>query len=143
MSIDTTYGSAYPLIKHPLGFLHTSTGLDVIKADLMMLILTNPGERIMLPTFGTALRSYFFEPNDTTVFAEIEKVISTAISTWEPRITVENITVGLLDDVDANINDNQNSKEHILSINIAYYDPNHIAQIDNLVLNIPINQIGA
>jgi uncharacterized protein len=140
--IDTTYGLSYPLKKNPLGLMYASTGLDVVKSDLMILLLTNPGERVMLPTFGCNLRKYFFEPNDATVAAQVKEVISQAITTWEPRITVENITVSLADNTTLNPEDDLTEKESVLYIRIDFYDPNHIAQIDSLVLNLPINQIG-
>ena len=142
MAIDTTYGLAYPLVRHPLGFMHVSTGLDVVKSDLMILLLTNPGERVMLPTYGCNLRKYFFEPNDQTVAAQVKEIISQAITTWEPRITVENITVSLMDNTQLNPEDDLTETESILYIKIDFYDPDHIAQIDSLVLNLPTTQIG-
>ncbi len=142
MAIDTTYGLAYPLGKNPLGLMHVSTGLDVVKSDLMILLLTNPGERVMLPTYGCNLRKYFFEPNDATTSAQVKEIISQAITTWEPRITVENITVGIMDNTQLNQEDDLTELESILYIKIDFYDPNHIAQIDSLVLNLPTTQIG-
>jgi phage baseplate assembly protein W len=142
MAIDTTYGLAYPMGKNPLGFMYVSTGLDVVKSDLMILLLTNPGERVMLPNYGTPLRKYFFQPNDQTTANEVKEVIAKAISTWEPRVTIENISVGLIDNSKLNSEDDLTEEESILYIKIDFYDPNHIAQIESLVLNLPTTQMG-
>lgn len=136
--ITKTYGLAFPVTKNPLGFFHSSTGLDVVKSDLMILLLTNPGERIMLPQYGTDLRRYFFEPNDPSTHEQIVSIISQAISTWEPRITVESIDVGFVDQNNLNPDDNKTQTEHIVSITIKFFDPNNIAQVDSLVLELPL-----
>ena len=53
----------FPIVKNPLGLLAPTTGLKGIKGDLIQLLLTNPGDRVMLPTYGTPLRRLVFEPN--------------------------------------------------------------------------------
>ena len=136
--IEKTKGLMYPIVKDPLGFFRSSQGLDVIKSDLMILLLTNPGERVMLSNYGTNLREYFFEPNDTTVAQEVKELISNAISTWEPRIVVEDIEVNNnIDNGDLNAADTLDQKEHILSIKINFLDPENIAQVDSLTLELP------
>ena len=60
-------GLQYPLVKTHRGILAQNTGVDQIKADLLQLLLTNPGERVMLPSYGTPLRELLFEQNDSTL----------------------------------------------------------------------------
>lgn len=55
-------GLPYPVIEHPLGLFRTQTGINTIKSDLLVLLLTNPGERVMLPEFGTPLKDLMFQP---------------------------------------------------------------------------------
>ena len=38
------------------------TDKDAIRADLLHLLLTNKGERLYLPDFGSDLKKYIFEP---------------------------------------------------------------------------------
>ncbi|WP_425097919.1 GPW/gp25 family protein [Tropicibacter sp. S64] len=46
-----------------LGALRTVTDAEVqIKALLMQLLMTDPGERVMRPEFGTGIRGMVFEP---------------------------------------------------------------------------------
>lgn len=40
-------GIPYPITRHPRGFLHSTYGTNQIKADLLQLLLTNPGERCL------------------------------------------------------------------------------------------------
>ena len=66
---------------------------ELIKSDLIQLIMTEPGERVMMPFFGTGLRRMIFEPNDASVEAEARDAIIQAIDRWEPRIVVHEVTV--------------------------------------------------
>ena len=43
------------------GYSLNKTLKDVARQNLKMLILTAPGERIMIPDFGVGLRNYLFE----------------------------------------------------------------------------------
>jgi phage baseplate assembly protein W len=137
--IENTYGLRYPVVKHPLGLFHSSQGLDVLKSDIMILLLTNPGERVMMPSYGTPLRKYFFEPNDAGIDNQVRDLISSVIATWEPRITIENIEVNSnIADEELNPDDTKDQREHILFIKISFYDPNNIALVDNLILELPL-----
>ena len=51
------------------------TTKKAIKADLMHLLMTNRGERLYLPAFGTNLRKYIFEQNDFEVHTGIKNEI--------------------------------------------------------------------
>lgn len=133
-------GTAYPITKHSRGFLRTQSGVDQVKSDLLVLLLTEPGERVMLPEFGTPLRKYFFEPNDSAIIDNVKKTISDAISLWEPRIAVQNIDVLIGGDTVSSLN-NQDSRQdiqHILLIRIDFVNFNDIQKIEQLKLEIPI-----
>ena len=45
------------------GFLLTKSLPEVVAQNLRMLILTSPGERVMIPAFGVGLYNYLFELN--------------------------------------------------------------------------------
>ena len=51
------------------GFSQCRTLLDVARQNLLMIIMTNPGERIMFGNFGVGLRRYLFE-NNTPRFSQ-------------------------------------------------------------------------
>jgi phage baseplate assembly protein W len=67
-------GLQYPLAKSSRGILAQKVGVDQIKADLLQLLLTNPGERVMLPTYGTPLRKLIFEPNDNNLLNNVSLI---------------------------------------------------------------------
>ncbi len=134
-------GAPYPITKHPLGLLRTQKGINQVKSDLLALLLTEPGERVMLPDFGTPLKQFLFEPNDTVVVEKVKDVISNSIRTWEPRIAVTAIEV-LNSQSDINDvldeNDKKEDVENILLIRILFSDFNNINNIEELRLEIPL-----
>ena len=53
------YGLKFPFGKLSDGkFLKKASDLEPIKSGLRQLLLTNRGERVMLPNYGTNLRKY-------------------------------------------------------------------------------------
>ncbi|WP_428262853.1 GPW/gp25 family protein [Haliangium sp.] len=58
-----------------------------IRQDLMLLLLTRPGERVMRPGYGCDLHRLVFWPNDDTTAGLAIHYIRQAIETWEPRVT--------------------------------------------------------
>lgn len=132
-------GFNYPITKDPKGYWRNTSDVNQIKSDLLILLLTNPGERVMLPSFGTNLRSLFFEPNDAIITATANNLITQAISTWEPRIAVTNISVSTTIDPSAlNVQDNMTQINHILYIKINFVDPQNINSIEQLTLLVPL-----
>lgn len=147
-------GCPYPINEHPLGYLRTQWGVNQIKSDLLALLLTNPGERVMLPSFGTPLKRLFFEPNDTIVIAEARQMIVNSINTWEPRVAITGleVTTGVTDSAtfevpvepQANLlslqaeSDLMESNDHVLSIRIKFVDPENISSIEELVVEVPM-----
>jgi len=131
------FGCPYPITKNPRGLLATQNGIQQIKSDLLVLLLTNPGERVMLPGFGTPLRRLMFEQNDETVIMMARQMVIDSIKTWEPRVTVQQLHVGFADDDDLHPHE-EGSKEHILSIKIDFVDPENIREVQNLILEVPL-----
>lgn len=132
-------GLQYPLFKTPRGIMAQKSGVDQIKADLLQLLLTNPGERVMLPHFGTPLRELFFEPNDHSLEIRAKQMISNAILAWEPRIVITNITVTAnFDKEDLDEFDTGDELQAILGIKIQFVDPENIQDVEELTLERPI-----
>ena len=119
-------GAPYPIKKSSLGLMPTQFGLNQIKSDLLILLLTNPGERVMLPDFGTPLKQLLFEQNDEILAEQTREAIINSISKWEPRVTVKEINITIL------------TEENSLYINILFYDYEEIQEIQELKLKIPL-----
>lgn len=132
-------GLQYPLVKTARGLMAQSNNVDQIKADLLQLLLTNPGERVMLPEFGTPLRKLMFEPNDISLEIIAKQMIADSISKWEPRIVISNISVtSNFNPNNLNENDSRDQVDAILGISISFVDPENISQIESLKLQLPL-----
>jgi Bacteriophage baseplate protein W len=66
---------------------------DDVEQAIQILLLTERGERPMLPEFGGGLRRFLFEPNSPATRHAIEHVVRTALIDWEPRIDVDQVEV--------------------------------------------------
>jgi phage baseplate assembly protein W len=89
---DKSVGVTLPLRKGNNGYFEVSyTTKDQIKSNIKSLLLTQKGERLMQPTFGSDLKRYLFEPISSNLDSFIEDSIMEAINTWMPYVTVESI----------------------------------------------------
>ena len=64
---------------------------SLAKKNLKMLILTNPGERIMDTEFGVGLRKYLFEQNTPSTYSEIDSNIRQQVQRYLPYIGIDRI----------------------------------------------------
>jgi phage baseplate assembly protein W len=80
-----------------------------INESLFIILSTTPGERIMQPTFGCGLKAYVFDEINESVITEMRDAIDRAILFFEPRISVNAISV-----------DETNAIEGRLDIRIDY-----------------------
>lgn len=66
----------------------------LVKQNLKMLLLTIPGERIMVPSFGVGIKQYLFENFDSSVSARIRSNINSQARTFMPYISIDTISFG-------------------------------------------------
>lgn len=133
-------GVPYPIRKHPQGFLRIQSGINQIKSDMLTLLLTNPGERVMLPAYGTPLRKLIFEPNDPALREKAKAMIANSIKLWEPRVAVQQIDVtSKIEEITLHNDDPRTDLEHILVIRILFVDPQNIVEVQELKLEIPLS----
>ena len=74
------------------GFALTQTMLQVVKQNLKNLVLTIPGERMMIPDFGVGIKRFLFEMNNETTRGNIRAAIGTQIQKYMPFIALENVS---------------------------------------------------
>lgn len=67
--------------------------VDAIMNSLTNIFNTIPGERFLIPRFGANLRKYLFDPVSEAIGNAIGNEIVRAIELWEPRVTVDRVTV--------------------------------------------------
>jgi phage baseplate assembly protein W len=88
---------------------------DSYSSNLILLLLTQQGERYYNSDYGTNLLKYIFEPNDAITAPEIEKEIKDTVSKYIPEIKITSVIFDWQYDNDGNqISDDQ------LNVNIKF-----------------------
>jgi phage baseplate assembly protein W len=80
------YGYNAPFKGGHQNVMSAQSGDRLIKNDLLQLLLTAKGERLMRPQFGTTLKSRLFNEITPSVLTSIEAELNEVIRTQEPRI---------------------------------------------------------
>ena len=86
------YDASLPLRYNPIDgfYVLNKTVNSNVKQNLKMLMLTAPGERVMLPEYGVGLRHYLFENNPER---EIMSKIQEQMTRFLPALQVLNIQI--------------------------------------------------
>lgn len=84
-------GAVVPLVPQTNGVWTLSGTREVIRSSIMSILLTLPGERVLLPTFGSKLWFLVGEPNDEVLGALARIYTVDAIEAWENRIRITNV----------------------------------------------------
>ena len=66
---------------------------DMASQNLKMVILTNPGERIMVPAFGVGVRRLLFEPATPGTISIVKDRIQQQVKKYLPYIDLINLRV--------------------------------------------------
>lgn len=75
------------------GFFSRTSNLNLIRAEIKQLLLTEPGERVMLPNYGIGLHRFAFEPLDEQTYEEISNEIHTGFLNYLPNVTIVSLGV--------------------------------------------------
>jgi len=61
---------------------------------IRQVLLTDPGERVCLPTFGAGLRRLLFAPMNSSLAASTKLIVTQSLNQWlGDQITVKDVTV--------------------------------------------------
>jgi uncharacterized protein len=80
------------------GALDWERGATLVRQSILLILDTEPGERLMRPEFGCGLGRFVMEPNSPATRAAIGREVEASLGQWEPRITVEGVEVTATDD---------------------------------------------
>lgn len=106
-------GLKLPITRNSIdGFTMIGDFTTLIKQNLKMLILTNPGERVMIPEFGVGLSSYLFENFNSTTYTNIESDIREQVARYLPVVAIQSVLF-----------DNSNEDNNQLGVAIVYAIP--------------------
>jgi len=87
------FGYNPPFIGGPQNVMSRQEDNQLIRNDILQLLLTIPGERVMRPTFGVHLRDAVFEPSDDATVANLEQEIRYAIEENDQRVIVNDVQI--------------------------------------------------
>jgi phage baseplate assembly protein W len=91
-------GWKFPVMPGESGGLDYAAGPDKVQESIRMILETEPGERIMRPSFGAGLRRYLMKPNQEATRALIRHDVEQALAAFEPRIDVTEVRADPGDD---------------------------------------------
>lgn len=85
----------------PRGLYRSSNVTDIrdskdeaaIQNSISNIFNTNPGEKLLDPEFGLALKRYLFDPLSEDIAQNIGQTIMTGLARYEPRVLINSITV--------------------------------------------------
>jgi len=84
-----SYSPTIPLrLDSNLGFSMNKSLREVAKQNFKMLMLTSPGERLMIPDFGVGLRNFLFEQNGPQVKNLLESKIKQQTEKYMPSVQI-------------------------------------------------------
>lgn len=86
-------GWGFPAAWDGEGNVQLASGPTDIEQAIHLILGTAPGERPMRPDFGCAIHDLVFAPVDATSATLMEQHVQAALERWEPRVTVEEVTV--------------------------------------------------
>jgi uncharacterized protein len=95
--MDTTdligSGWQWPVGTDATGSIAMISGATELEQAIYLILSTSPGERPMRPEFGSRLADFIFASADATTAGLIAHEVRKALTRWEPRIAVEDVTV--------------------------------------------------
>jgi phage baseplate assembly protein W len=91
-------GWALPVFPSRTGALEYLHGAGKVRQSILTILETEPGERIMRPTFGCGLRRYLMKPNNAATRALIRRDVERALLAFEPRVRLQEVRVESGDD---------------------------------------------
>ena len=92
------YGMNPPFTGGAENILSRQEDERLIKNDILQLLLTVPGERVMRPDYGVNLRNFVFEQMVDNRIMSLKNEIQVQITNQEPRVNIESIVIETDDD---------------------------------------------
>lgn len=83
------------------GSFELRSGATLVRQSVLLILSTEPGERLMRPDFGCGLLRYLMEPNNPATQQAMTRDIDMALRTWEPRIVLDTVSVAATGDPSA------------------------------------------
>jgi uncharacterized protein len=85
-------GWAFPVGVDARGRIALSRRERDIEEAILLILLTAKGQRVMRPEFGCQIHDLVFAPNDATTVGLAIYYVEEALTMWEPRIRLLDVT---------------------------------------------------
>ena len=85
-------GWSFPPSADGRGGIALVSDTDKIEQAIKIILMTPIGQRVMRPTFGSRLHELVFAPANAETFGLAEMYVQEALTFWEPRIRVIDVT---------------------------------------------------
>lgn len=96
---------------------------EEIKQNLLNIVLTNPGERVMDSNFGVGIKGFLFENFTIEVISKIKQRVYNQVAKYLPSVVVNNIDIGF------------DEGKNLLNIRLVFFIP-VLGIVDNLNINV-------
>ena len=97
---NSAYGITLPVQRGNSGYFDQAfSSFEQAKSNLKNLLLTNKGERILQPEFGTGLQELLFEQLTDNFEGKLEVLITDSVNFWLPYIDIEEIEIDMSDEM--------------------------------------------
>ena len=88
----SSFSIAFPVSRDSAdGFRMIKDFKSLVKQNLKMLIMTNPGERVMVPAFGVGIRTMLIENFGTEAYNNIDSKIREQVNIYMPTVQIIDI----------------------------------------------------
>ena len=120
-------GYAYPIEATTGGLLTSGSDIAQIKASMLQIIRTRPGERVMNPNFGTPLHT-LVDKEPEYIIDNARLMIARALKFWEKRVQVTDVQVILI----------PASRGYDINVTVLFLDPVNMQEDYDLTVQFPL-----
>lgn len=85
-------GWQFPVQLDANGRIQLARHEQSVAQSIWTILGTSPGERVMSPEFGCGLHGLVFAVNNARTAGEVATAVTEALTIWEPRIDVLDVT---------------------------------------------------
>lgn len=119
-------GIKVPIQMGTTGFFNqTYTSLEEATANMYNLLLTQRGERLMQPSFGTRIYGLLFEPITKDLKRLVEDEIRQAVDMWLPYVELVEVNVNI---------SNENIENNRIEIKVGFGLRRDLTQYNEIIV---------
>lgn len=96
---DKISGFSIPFRINPAtgGVAIQEDGAEKLKENIIHILMTGVGERVMRRNYGSGARQLVHDPNNEALKAIVQHQIARSIGLWEPRVMLQSVSVSQQD----------------------------------------------